>query len=224
MFHFFYYSRDLQHVPSSVIVRSPQEAVDYPPPSLHFWDRLGLGYFRILTGLSSWEVRCSQGPLTLMKDGLMGLVTCRSALKPHSHSTNHQRLMSGSERDAAGPSWSEVGSSYNQGTVRTQDDSVVQRALKVSFKFPQYWHVGHFESLESDRTKGEEGCQSWDLKRWAVRSAYILKRNLKKVWIVCCFKSSLPFSEPMTSLANNAHQRYWFKMAFHVNIESVWKE
>lgn len=47
---------------------------------------------QVFVGLSSWEVKHSKGSFTQMKDGLMGLVTCRLALKPHSHSTNHQWL------------------------------------------------------------------------------------------------------------------------------------
>lgn len=143
----------------------------HPHPCI-FCERLELGCFRIFTGLSSWEVRCSQGSLTLMKDGLMGLVTCRSALKPHSHSTNHQRLMSGSERDAAGPSWSEVGSSYNQGTVWTLGWFSSPKNFESKFQISPALTCGPLESLEWDRTKGEKGCLSWDFKWWAVHSAY----------------------------------------------------
>lgn len=49
--------------------------------------------FQAVLGLSSWEVRSSQGSFSQIKDGLMGLVTCRSAPKPKLHSATHQWLM-----------------------------------------------------------------------------------------------------------------------------------
>lgn len=76
----------------------------------------------------------TDGVCNYMNDGLMELVTYRSALKPCTHLANHQWLMLRIKRE--GYSWCFLigGQPLPLGDIQTQDHPVVLSALVGGFK------------------------------------------------------------------------------------------
>lgn len=94
----------------------------FPPDRLEF--KMFLAFYRtvFLGGQAD-------GVCNYMKDGLMGLVTYRSALKPDPHLANHQWLMLRLQRE--GGSWCFLigGWLLPPGGIQTQDHPVVLSTL-----------------------------------------------------------------------------------------------